>query len=55
VVVRFLENRAVVTGYTDAAAAVGMPLKRGDAIEALDGAAVSDLIRQWHEITRSKT
>ncbi len=47
VVVRFLENRAVVTGYTDAAAAVGMPLKRGDAIEALDGAAVSDLIRQW--------
>jgi hypothetical protein len=47
VIVRFLENRAVVTGYTDAGAAVGMPLKRGDVIEALDGVAVSDLIRQW--------
>jgi C-terminal processing protease CtpA/Prc len=47
VIVRFLENRAVVTGYSDAAAAVGMPLQRGDAIEALDGVAVSELIRQW--------
>ena len=47
VIVRFLENRAVVTGNTDAVAAVGMPLKRGDAIEALDGVAVSDLIQQW--------
>lgn len=47
IVVRFVENRAVVTGYSDAASAVGMPLKRGDVIETLDGVAVSDLIRQW--------
>jgi C-terminal processing protease CtpA/Prc len=47
VIVRFVENRAVVTGYSYAAAAVGAPLKRGDEIEALDGIAVSDLVRQW--------
>ena len=47
IVLRFIENRAVVAGYTDATGTVGTPLKRGDVIEALNGVAVSDLIGQW--------
>jgi len=47
VIVRFVEDRAVITGNTDVAIGAGAPLKRGDVIEALDGIAVTDLIRLW--------
>jgi C-terminal processing protease CtpA/Prc len=47
VIVRFIENRAVVAGYFNAEAAEKSPLQRGDVIEAVDGAAVSDLIQEW--------
>ena len=44
VVVRFIENRAVVTSTPGPA---GAPLERGDIIEALDGVPVTDLVGQW--------
>jgi C-terminal processing protease CtpA/Prc len=46
VITRFIENRAVVTGYSDAAgAATG--LRIGDIIESLDGVPVEDLVERW--------
>jgi len=47
VIVRFLENSAVIAGYFNAEAAENSPLQRGDIIEAVDGAPVPDLIQQW--------
>ena len=47
VIVRFVENRAVVAGHFSLEAAEKSPLQRGDIIEAVDGAAVPDLIREW--------
>ncbi len=45
--VRFVENRAVVTGYATAGADTAIDLKRGDVIEALDGVPVATLVKQW--------
>jgi C-terminal processing protease CtpA/Prc len=46
VTTRFIENRAVVTGYSEAAgAATG--LKIGDVIESLDGVRVEELAEHW--------
>ena len=47
VIVRFVENRAVVADHFSPDAAEKSPLKRGDIIEAVDGAAVPDLIKEW--------
>ena len=47
VIVRFVENRAVVADHFSSDAAEKSPLKRGDIIEAVDGAAVPDLIKEW--------
>ncbi len=44
--VRFVENRAVVTGYA-AEAGKGAGLKAGDVITDLDGAPVSKLVERW--------
>jgi C-terminal processing protease CtpA/Prc len=47
VIVRFIENRAVVAGHFSPEAAEKSPLQRGDVIEAVDGAAVADLVKEW--------
>ncbi|MGB7760523.1 MAG: S41 family peptidase [Bryobacteraceae bacterium] len=47
VTVRFIENRAVVTGYADAAAGPATGLQAGDAIERLDGVPVPQLVQKW--------
>lgn len=47
VIVRFIENRAVVAGHFNPEDAEKSPLQRGDVIEAMDGAAVSGLIQEW--------
>jgi C-terminal processing protease CtpA/Prc len=47
IVTRFIENRAVVTGYSEAAAGPNTGIKVGDVIESLDGAPVQQLIAQW--------
>ena len=47
VIVRFVENRAVVAGHFSPEAAEKSPLQRGDIIEAVDAAAVPDLISEW--------
>jgi C-terminal processing protease CtpA/Prc len=47
VIVRFIENRAVVAGHFPPEAAGKSPLQRGDVIEAVDGAKVPDLIKEW--------
>jgi C-terminal processing protease CtpA/Prc len=44
---RFIENRAVVTGYTDAAAGPASGLQRGDVVNALDGVPVAQLVERW--------
>ncbi len=45
--IRFVDNRAVVTGYAadDAGKATG--LKPGDAIDAIDGVPISKLVENW--------
>lgn len=47
VVVRFIENRAAVTGYSDQTGGPATGLKVGDIISTLDGAAVSQLVERW--------
>ena len=47
VVTRFIENRAVVTGYSEPAAGPNSGIRIGDVIEDLDGTPVEQLIAQW--------
>jgi C-terminal processing protease CtpA/Prc len=47
VITRFIENQAVVTGYSNATSGPATGLQIGDVIESLDGTAVPQLIRQW--------
>ena len=47
VTLRFIENQAVVTGYTDAASGPASGLKRGDIVTALDGVPVTQLVERW--------
>jgi len=47
VVIRFVENRPVVAGYWNPESGKATGLAPGDVIEELDGAPVSDRIRQW--------
>jgi hypothetical protein len=47
IVTRFIEDRAVVTGYSDALPGPVTGFKLGDAIESLDGVSVQDLVQQW--------
>lgn len=44
---RFVENNAVVAGYTDDNAGKATGLKLGDIIESLDAISVSELIKTW--------
>jgi hypothetical protein len=44
---RFIENRAVVTGYGAAEAGAATGLKRGDVITELDGVPVARLVETW--------
>jgi len=46
-VFRFVEDRAVVAGFFAADGAARTHLQRGDVVEAIGGAAVADLIKQW--------
>jgi C-terminal processing protease CtpA/Prc len=47
VIVRFVEDSAVVTGYSDAAAGAASGLKVGDVMTELDGTPVSQLVEKW--------
>jgi C-terminal processing protease CtpA/Prc len=47
VVVRFVENQAVVTGYTADEPGKATGLKAGDAILELDGVPVPNLVESW--------
>ena len=47
VTIRFVENQAVVTGYSDAAAGPATGLRIGDVIERLDGVPVEELVGRW--------
>ena len=47
VTIRFIENQAVVTGYSDAAAGPATGLKVGDVIDRLDGSAGGELVDRW--------
>lgn len=48
VTVRFIGNQAVVTGSLNAAAAAaGSGLQRGDIVSAIDGTAVTELVKRW--------
>jgi C-terminal processing protease CtpA/Prc len=47
VVVRFVENSAVVSGYAQAEAGPASGLKIGDVILDLDGTPVSQLVERW--------
>ena len=47
VVVRFVENSAVVVGYSQDQAGPATGLKRGDLILDLDGTPVQDLVQRW--------
>jgi C-terminal processing protease CtpA/Prc len=47
VTVRFIENRAVVTGYPDAEAGKATGLRTGDVITELDGVPVLELVKNW--------
>ncbi len=44
---RFVEDRAVVVGYTHAEDGPACGLKVGDAIDSLDGTAVETLVKTW--------
>jgi hypothetical protein len=46
IVTRFVENRAVVIGYSEAVAGPATGFKIGDVIESLDGLPVQDLVNQ---------
>jgi len=47
VVTRFVENQAVVTGYSETTAGPATGFKVGDVIESLDGAPISELVNRW--------
>jgi C-terminal processing protease CtpA/Prc len=47
VIVRFVENNAVVTGYSEGAAGAASGLKAGDVVMELDSTPVSQLIDKW--------
>jgi C-terminal processing protease CtpA/Prc len=47
VTLRFVENQAVVTGYTDGASGSASVLQRGDIVTALDGVPVTELMAGW--------
>jgi C-terminal processing protease CtpA/Prc len=47
VTLRFIENQAVVTGYTNAASGSASGLQRGDIVTALDGVLVNQLVERW--------
>jgi peptidase S41-like protein len=47
VTLRFIENQAVVIGYSNSASASVPNLKRGDVVTALDGVPVAQLVEQW--------
>jgi hypothetical protein len=47
VLVRFVEGRAVISGYRDDAVGPASGLKRGDIVEAIDGIPVAQLIDSW--------
>src|SRR5215831_9325768 len=47
IVTRFIEDRAVVTGYSENTAGPATGFKIGDAIETLDGVSVNELVQQW--------
>ena len=47
VITRFIERRAVVTGYSDATAGPATGLRIGDVIERLDGVPVEELVERW--------
>jgi hypothetical protein len=47
VAVRFIENRAVVTGCSDAQEGTAAALQVGDVITELDGVPVSKLVESW--------
>jgi C-terminal processing protease CtpA/Prc len=47
VALRFIENQAVVTGFTDAASGPASGLQRGDVVTALDGVPVPQLVERW--------
>jgi C-terminal processing protease CtpA/Prc len=47
IVTRFIEDRAVVTGYSNAAAGPATKLQVGDVIDSLDGTPVQELVKRW--------
>jgi len=47
VIMRFVQNRAVVAGYTSAEAVRGNVLLPGDIITGLDGIPISQLVEKW--------
>ena len=47
VIMRFVENRAVVAGYTNAETGQSTGLKAGDVIDSLDGTSVDELVGRW--------
>ena len=47
VTLRFIENQAVVTGYTAATSESASGLKRGDIVIALDAVPVTQLVERW--------
>ena len=47
IALRFIENDAVVTGSSDAASDAATGLKLGDVVTAIDGVAVTELVRRW--------
>jgi C-terminal processing protease CtpA/Prc len=47
VTMRFIENQAVVAGYSDTGSGPASGLQPGDVVTAIDGVAVGELIKQW--------
>lgn len=47
VVIRFIENQAVVTGHISPESGAATTLQAGDIVTSLDGVAVTDLVKQW--------
>jgi C-terminal processing protease CtpA/Prc len=47
VTIRFVENQAVVTGYSQAESESATGLKLGDVVTAIGGIEVTDLVQRW--------
>jgi len=47
ILLRFVENQAVVTGYAEGSPDLSSSLKPGDVVSAIDGAAVAGLVERW--------